>query len=259
MLRWSSLAALLFIGSPALLSADLLIVEKSLIKSGNRVIVGARSTYIKGTRMRIEVTQEGATTVTVYDLPAGESLELDASKRKAVVRTISTRSAKLEKEYPRARSTVTLTATGITKTTAGLECAEHRFDGRVPITKSGEIALLLSGIACLASADPRAADYATFAKAAYDQDLVLGRATDNAILLALVRGQTELYRALTQQGGIPLSVDLTTTVEGRGVLAGMVRKPLAGSRITTASKIEAATLDDALFAVPAGWKRELQK
>lgn len=254
--RWSSLAVMLFLGWPIGLSADLKIVEKSVSRSGDRVIEALRSTYIKGPRMRIDVTQDGATTATVYDLPAGEMFELDASKRKAVARKVTARNAKLEKEYPRARSTMTVTPTGVAKTIAGVACDEHRFAGRVPVTKSEEIVLTLSGTACLATAAPGVNDYSAFAKAAYDQNLVLGRATDNAILLAMIRGQTELYRALSQQGGIPLIVDLMTSVEGKGILAGMVRKPLAGTRVTTATKVEAATLDDALFVVPAGWKRE---
>ena len=257
--RWSSLAVVLFLGWPIGLSADLLIVEKSVLKAGDRSIEGVRSTYIKGTRMRIETAQEGKTLVTVYDLPAGEMLELDAEQRRANVRLVTARNAKLEKEYPRRRTTATLTATGSTHTVAGIPCDDYALTVRVPMTKSGEIAMILTGAACLAAEAPGMADYLTFAKAAADQNLVLGQASDNLILLGFTRGQTELYRVMSMQGGVPLIVDLTITVDGKGVLAGMVRRLVAGSRMTTATRLDTADTASALYAVPAGWKRELKQ
>lgn len=74
----------------------MLIVEKTLIEIGSRAVEGVRSSHIKESRMRIEWTQAGQTAVTIYDLPAGEMLELDAGKRKVNVRALTARNQKLE-------------------------------------------------------------------------------------------------------------------------------------------------------------------
>lgn len=244
---------------PARLSADLLIVEKAVLRSGDRIIEAVRSTSIKGARMRIDLAHDGKNTVTLYDLPAGETIALDAAKRRAEVRNIAARNAKLEKEYPRDRSTVSITPKESTQTIAGSTCTDHAFEVRTPVVKSGSIVVTLDGTACLAAAATGVDDYLAFARQARERNLVLGPGTDNYIILALTRAETELYRALTQTGGMPLMVDYEIAVDGKGMLAGIVRKPLAGSRVTAAAKLDAAAIDDALFAVPAGWKREAKK
>lgn len=249
-----AIALVTLISTP--LSADVLMVEKTVAKGGGKTFESVRSSYIKGTRMRAEVAQGGKTTVMVYDLPAGETIELEAAKRRAYVRGVAARNAKLEKEYPRSASTVSLTATGSTQSVAGTSCDDHTLAVRVPMTKDGSIALTLNGTACLAAMAAGVDDYMTFAKAAYEQNLVLGQASDNYILLGFARGQTELYRALTAKGGVPLIVDLVVAVDGKGMLAGIVRKAMAGSRLTTVSKIESTPVDDAVLVIPGGWKRE---
>jgi hypothetical protein len=244
---------------PARLSADLLIVEKTVIRSGDRTIEAVRSTSIKGARMRIDFAHGGKTAVTLYDLPAGETIVLDASKRRAEVRNIAARNAKLEKDYPRQRSTVSITPKQSTQTVAGSTCADHTFAVRTPVRQNGSIVLTLTGTACLAASATGVDDYMAFAKQAHERNLVLGPGTDNYIILALTRAETELYRALTQTVGIPLILDYAIEVEGKGMLAGIVRKPLEGSRVTVAAKLDAAAIDEAMFAVPAGWKREAKK
>ena len=252
-----ALTLVVLVGVP--ISADVLIVEKMVTKSGDKTVASVRSTSIKGTRMRVEIAQDGKTGVTVYDLPAGEMLELDATKRRADVRGVTARNAKLEKEYPRSRSTVIVTATGQSQNLDGAACADHTFAVRVPMTSSGDLALTLKGTACLSAAATGVDDYMTFATAAHAQNVVFGLASDNYILLALARAQTELFRALTEKSGMPLFLDLTFAVDGKGMLAGIVRKAVTSairSRAITVSKIDTSPVEDARFSVPTGWKRE---
>ena len=247
-------ALVALVGTP--LSADVVMVEKTVAKGGGKTFESVRSSYIKGARMRAEVTQDGKTTATVFDVPAGETIQLDAAKRRAYVRNVAARYAKLEKEHPRSRVTVSLAAAGSTQTAAGTSCDDHTFEVRVPMVKSGAIVFTMNGTACLAALAPGVEDYMAFAKTASEQNVVLGQATDNFILLGFTRGQTELYRALTAKGGVPLIVNLEADVEGTGLLAGIVRKPLAGTRVAIVSKIESTPVDEAMFVVPGGWKRE---
>ena len=257
--RWSAVAVVLVCSAVAPLSADVLIVERMVLRTGDKSIEGVRSTYIKGNRMRLEVAQDGRTAITVYDLPAGDMIEFDTKKKRAYVRKVTARNAKLEKEYPRERTTVTVTPAGKTQTLAGHTCTDHDFDVRVPLTSNGAIMLTLEGYACLAQSATGVEDYQTFARLAHEQQLVLGPASDNYLLLAVARAQTELYRALTMSGGLPLIVDMTFDVEGRGIAASIARKVLSASRTSASAKFDAAPLADTLFTVPADWKREAKK
>jgi len=259
MRRFPALVLLVLLGSPAILAADVLIVEKVTARSGDRRNEAVRSTYVKGTRMRVEVAQKDKTVVTLYDLAAGESIELDIAKRKATVRAIAARNAKLQKDYPREDTTVTVTPLGTMQTIAGSSCDDQRFAIRVPITSKREVALMLDGTACVARAGPGVDDYHVFAEAGRERNLVIGPATGNFLVMALVRGQTELFRALTANGGMPLTIDLTFDVDGKGVYASLVRKIANGGRLTTVTRLDAAPRDDAIFVVPAGWKRELKQ
>jgi hypothetical protein len=122
--------------------------------------------------------------------------------------------------------------------------------------KDDDLAFMLTGSAWMAKDAPGANDYGAFARAAVEREVVLGPASNNRILLAVASAQTELYRALADLGGIPCLVDMTMSVDGTGMVAGMVRKLVSGSRTSTVTSVSVAPLDDAAFAVPAGWKRE---
>lgn len=248
--------AFLLVLSARSLSADVLITETVAAQAGDRNLPGTRSTYIKGTQMRIDTVQGKDSASTLYDLRDNVTIALDARKKRADVRDIAARNARLEQVYPRARTMTNLMATGTTRDIAGTSCAEQTFTIRVPMTKDGDLAFMLTGSACIANDAPGANDYAAFARAAIERQVVLGPASDNRIVLALARGQTELYRALADVGGIPYRVDMKMDVDGRGMLASMVRRLVSGSRTSTVTTVTAAPLDDSTFAVPAGWKRE---
>jgi hypothetical protein len=249
-----ALAIVLLLGRPA--RADLLITEHTTGKAGGRIAQGVRSTYIKGTRMRIELVQGDQSSVTLYDLPGGTIAELDAKKKRAQMHDLAALSATLEKKYPRQGVTVRVTPTGATQAIAALPCEAYDFAVSVPMAKDGEPALTLTGAACIAATAPGADDYRTFARAAGERDLVIGYVSDNLILLAVTRGQTELYRALSAMPGVPYLVDMTIGIDGQGMLAGMLRKTVSGTSTATVTSVASAPLADALFAVPDDWKRE---
>jgi hypothetical protein len=240
------------------LRADVLITETIAAKAGGRNLPGTRSTYIKGTHMRIDLVLEGQESAsTLFDLRENVTIALDAKRKRAEIRSIAERNAKLERLYPRSRTTTTITATGKTQEIAGMPCAEHTFAVRVPmLSKDDGPALTLTGSACTAKDAPGTMDYLDFGRAAIERQVVLGPATDNRVLLALGRAQTDLYRGLTDLGGIPYLVDMKMDVDGSGMVAGLFRKVLTGSRMSTVKMVVAAPIDDATFVVPAGWKRE---
>ena len=258
MVRWSRLALALAVVAcgPARGWADVLITEATVSKAGGRSAQGVRSTSIKGTRMRIELVQGDQSSATLYDLAEGTIASLDAKKKRAQITEMAARSQQLETKYPRQQATTSVTPAGTSRTLAGAPCEDYTFVVRVPVTKDGSIAMTLTGAACIAHAAAGADDYRTFTQAASARDLVIGYASDNRLLLALTRGQTELYRALSAIPGIPYLVDITIATDGKGMLAGLVRKTTSGSRTSTVTRVAEGPLDDAMFAIPGDWKRE---
>ena len=117
------------------LGADVLITEQVVAKAGGRDINGTRSIHVKRAHMRIDSVQAGASTSTVYDLREGVTILLNADKKRAELREIAARNAKLERDYPRARVTTTVKATQVTKEIAGATCAEHTYEIRVPMSE----------------------------------------------------------------------------------------------------------------------------
>src|SRR5438128_1495213 len=215
----TALVTLLIVCGARMAAADVRITETTSLTIGGTAGQGSRVTAIKGAFMRIDSAVGSESVSTLYDLPAGTTMRLDPKKKRAEVRAIAARQAQLEREYPRARTTVTFAPTGSTKSIAGASCAEHAFAIRVPMSKDGTLALTMTGRAWLAADAPGAADYAAFAKAAIERDLVLGVASNNKILLAITRGQTELYRAVATAHGMPFQVETNTDVDGHGMLA----------------------------------------
>ena len=206
--------------------------------------------------MRIEVVQGDQSSVTLYDLPGGTIANLDAKKKRAELHRVADRNAKLEKEFPRRQATVSLTPSGTTGTIASVSCETYGFLVRVPISSDGKTGMTLTGTACLAGSAPGADDYRAFAQAADERELVIGYVSDNMILLAITRGQTELYRALSAKPGVPYLIDMTIGADGQGMFAGSVRKLISGSRTSTVTSVATDPLAATLFAVPDGWKRD---
>lgn len=244
------------LAAPVLLTADVTIIETTRANIGGRTIDGVRTTYIKGPRMRLESLQGNDAATTIYDTPAGMTIALDAKNKRAELREAAVRNAELERLYPRARVAVTLRTTGAVRALAGASCDEHAFVIRVPMTEDDSLALMMTGSAWMAGDAPGADDYAAFAHAAIERQIVLGFSSNNRILLAITRGQTELYRALGELRGVPYLVDMNLKVDGHGMLAGIVNKVVSGSRTSTVTKVTVAPLADALFEIPEGWKRQ---
>jgi hypothetical protein len=241
--------------STGVASADVTIVETMTITAGGKPLQGTRTTYISGAQMRIDAELPGQVTATIFDLPAGSIINLDAKTKRAESRDIAVRATEVEKEYPRARVETSLGPGGSSREVAGVSCDEHAFTIRVPMTKDGSMALRLTGSACVASHADGAADYDAFATIAREHDVVLGPASSNKILLARTRAQTELYRAIAAAGGIPFAIDMTFSVDGGGVLSSMVRKVIAGTQSVAVTRVTAGPIPASTFTVPDGWKR----
>jgi hypothetical protein len=237
-------------------AADVTIVETLSVTAGGKTIRGTRTTYVSGERMRIDTVLPDQSAATVYDLPAGSIVGLDAKAKRAELFTLAARAAAVEKDYPRSRAKTTLQSTGATREIAGVACAEQAFTVRVPMVSDDSIALMLTGSAWIATRADGNGDYESFARAAREHDVVLGSSSTNRLVVARTRAQTELYRALSAAGGIPYALDMKYEVEGRGALAGIVRKALEGQQALAVSRVTTDSIAPTVFTVPDGWKRE---
>src|SRR2546425_5707111 len=133
--------------SARLVSADVTIVETVSVTAGGKTLQGTRTTLISGMRMRVDTVLSTQTTATIFDVPAGSIINLDAKAKRAEIRDISARTADVEKQYPRARVDASLAPAGAPREIAGVKCDEHPFTIRVPMTKDGGMTLGLTGTA----------------------------------------------------------------------------------------------------------------
>src|SRR5262249_27688242 len=69
----------------------------------------------------------------------------------------------------------------------------------------------------------------------------------------MAKGMATMLKKMAE-AGIPLSSDLTLSFTGEGMMAQMMQKMGKGEITSEATKIDAGSLSDDLFAVPAGYK-----
>ncbi len=237
---------------PAWLLADVTITENVSAQAGGKESAGVRVTAIKGSLMRIEMSQGNDTSVVVYDFGAGEVVSLNGRKREAHVRKIGQNAHAAETSVPKDNVSSSATPTNRSDSLMGLACQEVAFTVRVEVFKGKEPVLFDTGKACVSKAAPGAQEYATLADDAATSGLVLGLSGTNPVFVALDRAETELYELLARTGGIPLRIERNIHFEG-GLFAKVLNKS-AGLRRSAVTQVNVAPLPSSGFTIPKGFK-----
>src|SRR5258708_13526757 len=80
-------------------AADVTIVETLSVTAGGKTIRGTLTTYISGERMRIDAVLPDQSASTLYDLPAGSIVGLDAKANRAELFPLAPPPPATEKQY----------------------------------------------------------------------------------------------------------------------------------------------------------------
>lgn len=236
-------------------SAQVTLTQKTSGTGMGQNMSGDSVQYIKGAKMRTDQTMGGRKTSVIIDADAQQMILLDHGKREATItdmRKIAQDLAKIEASDVKA----TITPTSEKRQIAGATCTVHTMDVRVPakIGAGGDdLIVTMKGPVCLTKGGPGASDYQAFYKAAAEKGLFFTDPRAAKAQPGQAKGMTELYRRMAA-AGVPYATELAFKFEGSGMMASMMNKMGAMTMKTEVTKVSGAPIDDAMFAVPAGYK-----
>jgi hypothetical protein len=219
-------------------------------------MAGTQVTRIKGSKMRMDMTQGDRQTAIIFDTDGQRMITLDLKKKEASVMP----TAKLQEVLNKTSSgeiKATITPTAETKTVAGMTCKVYDISVSVPFSMGGpeaQMALVMSGPACLSKDAPGYADYQRLYTAIAEKGLILGdpRAAQGPGA-AMARGMTNFQKTMAA-AGIALDQNMHAELKGDGPMAGMMGRMFKIDSAHVVTKIETGDIDASVFDVPAGFK-----
>jgi hypothetical protein len=254
-----SLCGAILVSLATTAAADVTVTMQTEGKASFINVGGEGTTQIKGNRQRNDQSASGKTLTSIIDVDGRRFIDLNDSKKSAVVTSLDSIGKDLQKAGV-TEMQATLTKTAESKTIATFPCSVYKVNIAMPFSPTGpnsglDMTLVLAGTVCLSTAAPGLADYQAFYKAAADSGFIFGN--PQAAKSPTTAAQAKAYAALTKkiaEGGMPLESNITMSATGDGPLAGMMGKLAASEIHTTVTKVEAGTLSADAFDIPAGYK-----
>jgi len=234
-------------------AADVTIKEAVSKKAGAEKVQAERTIFVRGLSMRVDARRGDKSQSTIYDAASGRIILLNPGKRSAEIHDAAATSTDVERKLPSGRVSAELTPTGQAKELMGVLCEEYAFVVTAPIDAKSEVLFSLRGTVWIARQAPGLEDYLSFSRAALKAQFVFGDFESKSAVLALVRGQTELYRRVAALGGVPYAIDLAFKFDGTGMAIGLANKMASGTTYTAATTVDTQALPDDLFTIPQGW------
>ena len=218
---------------------------------------GTQTTRIKGNRMRIDMVQGDKTTALILDIEGQRMITIDDKKREAIIMP----AAKLQETLSKTTTgevKASVTPTAETKTIAGISCKVHQVSVELPFAMGGggemQMALAMSGPACLSKEAPGYADYQRLYTTVAEKGWILGdpRAAQGPGA-AMAKGMANFQKTMAT-AGVALDQNMHAELKGEGPMAGVVGRFFKIDSGHVVTKIETGDVDAALFEVPAGYK-----
>jgi hypothetical protein len=219
-------------------------------------MAGTSVTRIKGNKMRMDTTQGDRETAIIFDVDGQRMIVLDLKKKEATIMP----TAKLQEVMSKTttgEAKASVTPTAETKTVAGISCKVHNVTVEVPFSMGGpgmQMALVMSGPACLSKDAPGYADYQRLYSAIAEKGFILGDPRSaQGPGAAMARGMTDFQKTMAA-AGVSLEQSMHAELKGDGPMAGMMGRMFKIDSGHVVTKIESGDVDAAIFEVPAGFK-----
>ena len=233
--------------------------SKGLGQSGDATSV----TYIKGMKMRTDTTIGGTTRTTIFDVDAQKMYIFDSKKKEADVWDMQAFSSELSKNVRADEMTVSLKPNGQSKAISGKTAAGYDMDISVPTAMGGDkgmkMTVSLTGPMWIVKGAPGTADYMRFYKGAVEKGWIFSDPRAAKGSPGQAKAMAEMYKQLAAAGGVAYETDMTIKVSGDGPMAGLMAKMGGMAMTSVVDSVETASVDDALFAAPAGYKLNQKK
>lgn len=262
-MKRSILAALvsLAIATPAFadVTVKATVAGKGMGMQGNSQSV----TYIKGSKMRNEMTMGDTTRVTIFDLDTQKMYSFDLKKKEADVYDMQKLAADMQKNVQIDDMKASLKANGKTKQIAGQNAAGYDMEVSLPATMGGpdgmKMTVSLVGPMWIVKGGPGSAEYMAFYKNAVEKGWFFSDPRSAKAQPGQAKAMAEMYRQIAAAGGIAYEQEMNIKMSGDGPMAGMFAKMGNVSMTTTVTSVDTGALAADLFAVPAGYKLKEQK
>jgi hypothetical protein len=217
---------------------------------------GTQTTRIKGNRMRIDSVQGDRTSAIIIDIDGQRMITIDDKKREAIIMPAARLQETLGKTST-GQVKASVTPTAETKTVAGMSCKVHNVSVEVPFSMGGpemQMALAMSGPACLTKDAPGYADYLRLYTTVGEKGWILGDPRSaQGPGAAMAKGMANFQKTMAA-AGIALDLNMHAELKGEGPMAGIMGKMFKLDTGHVITKIETGDVDAALFDVPAGYK-----
>jgi hypothetical protein len=217
---------------------------------------GSQTTRIKGNRMRIDSMQGDKTTAIILDIDGQRMITIDDKKREATIMP----AAKLQEALSKTTTgqvKASVTPTAETKTVAGISCKVHQVSVEIPFSMGGpemQMAMVMSGPACLSKDAPGFADYQRLYTAVAEKGFILGDPRSaQGPGAAMAKGMASFNKTMAD-AGVSLDQSIHAELKGEGPMAGIMGRFFKLDSAHVVTKIETGAVDAAIFEVPAGYK-----
>jgi hypothetical protein len=235
------------------------VAGKGMATGGNSQSV----TYIKGSKMRTEITTGDTTRISIFDLDAQKMYTFDSKKKEADVYDIQKMAADMQKNVQVGEMKVSVKPNGQTKNLLGKSAAGYDMEISLPATMGGAggmtMTVTLFGPMWIVKGAPGAADYMNFYKNAVEKGWFFSDPRAAKAQPGQAKAMAEMYRQMAATGGVPYEHEMNIKMSGEGPMAGVFAKMGNITMTTTVTSVETTTLAADLFAVPAGYKLKEQK
>lgn len=257
----TSLVAILMLSSVA--SADVTIKQTVTGKGLGMSGTSESTTYIKGMKMRTELVTGNTTRVTIFDIENQKMYGFETKKKEADVWNMQEFATEMNQAVDASQMQVSLKPNGQTKTVAGQSANGYDLLISMPATFGGDknmkMTVTLAGPLWVVKNAPGTKDYHAFYKSAVEKGWIFSdpRAAKGAPGQA--KAMAEMYRQMSETGGIAYETTTDIKMSGDGPLAGLMSRMGNVSSTAVVQSIDTGAVADELFAPPAGYKLNQRK
>jgi hypothetical protein len=268
MKRFVALVALVALVAPVAFVAPAFadVTVKSTITGKGMGMSGSMPsvTYIKGNKMRNEVTSGDTTRVSIFDLEAQKMYVLDLKKKEADVVDMARMSGEISKAVQIDEMKSSLKPNGKTKTVSGKSATGYDMEVTLPATMGGpgsgmKMIVNMTGPVWIVKGGAGVQEYLAFYKNAVDKGWFFSDPRAAKAQPGQAKAMAEMYRQMAATGGIPYEQEMNIKITGDGQMAAVFAKMGSITSTTTVESVESGALAADLFAVPAGFKLKEQK
>jgi hypothetical protein len=258
------LTAILALGLAAPAFADITIRQTTGGKGLGLSGTAPGTTYIKGHKMRSDVTIDNRTQTTIFDVDAQKMYVFDSRRKEADVWDMAAFAQELSQNVETSSAKASIKPNGQSKPIGGQTASGYDMEVSVNAAMGGNkemtMTVTLAGPAWIVKGAPGTADYIGFYKAAVEKGFIFSDPRAAKGQPGQARAMAQMYKELADIGGMPYETEMQIKMGGgSGPMGGIMARL---GNITVMNRVESVSVEplaDDLFTPPAGYKLNQRK